>query len=102
MTLDELIEQCEDETVPYIERVLDESTVYRVFRPNTPEHVLKWHWDDEDREIKILVDTDWKFQFDNKIPQVLQKNEIVKVKAGEYHRIIKGSTYLAVKINKKK
>jgi hypothetical protein len=44
------------------------------------------------------VESDWKIQMDNKIPQSL--NEGVFIKRHEWHRLIKGKGGLKVKITK--
>ena len=34
-----------------------------------------WHRDREDREIKIISGKDWKIQFENKLPETLEKDK---------------------------
>lgn len=82
---------------PYKEEHL--SNFYlRTFSKNTLEEDLKWHWDEEDRLICSSVDTDWLFQFDNKLPQSM--NSEILIEKGRFHRIIKGKGDLIIKITK--
>lgn len=41
----------------------------RTFKENVKSHDLKWHCDKYDRIFKILHETDWLFQYDNKLPK---------------------------------
>jgi hypothetical protein len=100
MTLDDLHYIIEDETIPYKELKIDDNIVIRYFSANTPEHLLKWHWDEEDRIVEALNTNDWKFQFDNQIPVKFSDKASIEIKKDEYHRIIKGTTDLILKINK--
>jgi hypothetical protein len=52
----------------------------------------------EDRVVEILNDNDWKFQFDDQLP--IKMEGTIEIKKGEWHRIIKGSTPLNVKITR--
>lgn len=100
MELQELIKFCEDTRCPFAEHKIDDTTFYRVFNSNNDEHLLKWHWDEEDRKVEVMNDTDWKFQFDNQIPFQMKKGDIIDIKKGEFHRVIKGDGILVVKIKK--
>ena len=72
--------------------------IIRTFPKDTPDHLLKWHWDEEDREVFSLHKTDWKFQFDNQLPQ--QINDKLDIPKGVYHRLIKGTGDLKLIIYK--
>jgi hypothetical protein len=101
MTLDQLIYQVADQAAPYTETVIDENVVIRTFdSANISEHQLKWHWDEEDRIIEVLEDSDWKFQYDNELPIPLITGVDIKIPAGMYHRLILGTGKLSLKINK--
>ena len=82
---------------PYKEHIEGNANI-RKFSSNVDEMELVWHRDREDRLIKSTHDTDWKFQFDNEIPESLI-NEIF-IKKGEWHRVIKGSGDLILKVIK--
>ena len=98
MTNEEVVRQMEDQRRPFTEEFVDKNTVIRSFDSKADDHLYKWHRDPEDREITVLNENDWKFQFDNEIPQKLEINNIIKIKMGEYHRLIKGTTPLLLKI----
>jgi len=77
--------------------VTDEYTV-REFNENIDPIELLWHRDDEDRTVEILGETDWKLQLDNSLPTSL--NESIFIKRHEWHRVIKGTGTLKLKIHK--
>lgn len=80
---------------PYSERRKD-NLIVRTFSQDIDEEELVWHRDRQDREVTILEETDWQFQFDNELPQVL-KNTIF-IPKNTYHRLIKGTGELNVHI----
>jgi len=81
---------------PYSEKTED-GYIIREFSQNTPSFEFVWHRDKEDREVEAIHDTDWKFQLDNEVPQQLSKNKLFIPKE-TYHRLIKGTGDLVVKI----
>jgi len=83
---------------PYKEIRTEEYLVIRTFNQDTNQEELVWHRDEKDRTIEILEDTDWQFQFDNQLPLLLNKRTVLFIKAGEYHRVIKGTTSLTIRI----
>lgn len=83
---------------PYIEEKIEESVVIRTFSADIDEMELKWHWDEEDREIEPIGENDWQFQFDNELP--IEINTIIKIPMGQIHRVIKGTTDLKIRIKK--
>ena len=78
----------------------DISDEIRVFCQSVDEIELKWHRDLENREVVSIEFTDWKIQLDNKLPASL--NSPVKINAGTWHRVIKGTGDLVVKIIKER
>jgi len=83
---------------PYSEKEQD-GFVIREFSSKTSSFELVWHRDKEDRYVEATHDTDWQFQLDNQIPQRLSKNKLFIPKE-TYHRLIKGTGDLIVKIYK--
>jgi len=79
--------------------VLIEDVVIREFDENIDPIELKWHRDSEDRLIEAVGDTNWKFQLENKLP-IEMKREIF-IPKGVWHRIIKGTRSVKIKIIKK-
>jgi len=81
---------------PYSEKKED-GYIIREFSHNTPSFEFVWHRDKEDRIVEALHNTDWKFQLDNLVPEKLTRIFIPKE---TYHRLIKGTGNLKVKIKK--
>ena len=81
---------------PYSEKTED-GYIIREFSQNTPSFEFVWHRDKEDRIVEAMHDTDWLFQLDNEPPQRLTKNKLFIPKE-TYHRLIKGTGDLVVKI----
>ena len=80
---------------PYSERRKD-NLIVRTFSQDIDEEELVWHRDREDREVTVLEETDWQFQFDNELPQVLK--DTIFIPKNTYHRLIKGTGELNVHI----
>lgn len=74
----------------------ENNLIVRTFSQNIDEDELVWHRDREDREVTVLKETDWQFQFDNEIPQVLK--DVIFIPKNTYHRLIKGTGELNVHI----
>lgn len=81
---------------PYSEEN-QEGYIIREFSQNTPSFEFVWHRDKEDRVVEAVEPTDWQFQLDNCLPVKIDKLFIPKE---TYHRVIKGSGNLRVKIYK--
>ena len=84
---------------PFEEKKESENTYIRTFSKDIDEYELKWHWDEEDRLIQSLEETNWEFQFDNELPIKFDKE--IFIPKGSMHRIIKGTGDLKLKIIKK-
>ena len=80
--------------------ILENTNSIRIFPHDTKEEDLKWHFDNEDREITFLHETDWKFQMDNTLPIHIHEGLTIFIPEGEYHRIIKGNGDLKVRVKK--
>ena len=72
----------------------------RTFSSDLNENELKWHFDEEDRIVICENETDWLFQYDNELPITIDKNEPIFIQKNIYHRIIKGTNNLKLKIKK--
>jgi hypothetical protein len=70
----------------------------RTFSKDVDADELKWHRDEEDRLVIPIGENDWMFQRDNGLPEPI-KGEI-KIRMGEWHRVIKGTTDLKVRVIK--
>ena len=89
--------QMDENKLPFKENV-NGKTRTRVFSENIKSEELKWHFDDEDRKVKILHQTDWKLQMDNQLPKPLIEGEEYFIPKGVYHRVIKGSGNLTIQV----
>ena len=81
---------------PYSEKK-EEGYIIREFSQDTPSFEFVWHRDKEDRIVEAMHDTDWLLQLDNQPPIGLQNNKLFIPKE-TYHRLIKGTGDLVVKI----
>lgn len=82
---------------PYRDLEITNKYIIREFREDIDPIELMWHRDDEDRTIEILGDTDWSIQLDNQLPTSL--NERIFIKRHEWHRVVKGTGTLKLKIH---
>ena len=83
---------------PYSE-LEENGYLIREFSHDTPSFEFVWHRDKEDRYVEAIHDTDWLFQLDNDIPRKLGKEKLF-IPRETYHRLIKGTGDLKVKIYK--
>jgi hypothetical protein len=82
----------------YTDANISSDTVIRTFDDSINPIELKWHRDDEYRTVVALEKTDWMIQLENRLPQSL--NSPVFISMGEWHRLIKGTCELKIKIVK--
>jgi hypothetical protein len=85
--------------LPFSEKI-NNGFYIRTFSSDLNENELKWHFDEEDRIVICENNTDWLFQFDNELPITINKNEPIVIQKNIYHRIIKGTNNLKLKIKK--
>ena len=83
---------------PYQE-VKNKNYFIRHFSEDLTSFELVWHRDREDRYVEAMHDTDWKFQYDNDLPVDLSNKKLFIPKE-TYHRLIKGTGDLTLKIFK--
>jgi len=81
---------------PYSEKK-ENGYILREFSYDTPSFEFVWHRDKEDRMVESTHTTDWLLQLDNQVPQRLSKDKLFIPKE-TYHRLIKGTGDLVVKI----
>jgi hypothetical protein len=70
----------------------------RLFKENINSGELKWHFDKQDRKVKVVKSNNWMLQMDNDTPKILKEGQTIFIPKGVYHRVIKGSGDLIVKI----
>ena len=81
---------------PYIDIKYSSNRFFRIFFPWIKEGDLVWHRDKLDRKVSVLFNKNWFFQYDNKLPFLL--NGAIFIEKEEYHRLIKGRGLLLLKI----
>lgn len=98
MDVEELDTDNSDEELPYDEEI-NESHRVRVFSEGVDDEDLKWHRDREDRLVEVIEGDGWMIQFDNELPKKLTPGTQIVIPEGVYHRVIKGSSELKVKVH---
>jgi len=83
---------------PYTDIEITDKYIIREFNENIDPIELMWHRDNENRIIEIVGETDWKVQLDNQLPTSL--NEHIFIEHHQWHRVIKGTGTLKLKIYK--
>jgi len=82
--------------LPFIEEKISENLFIRTFSQDTDSGEFMWHRDREDRIIESIGETDWMIQIDNELPKKIE--EKVFIPMGVYHRVIKGTGDLKIKL----
>lgn len=85
--------------LPFIEEQISENTFIREFKQETDSGEFMWHRDREDRVIESINKTDWMIQIDNQLPKKIEGE--IEIPMGVYHRLIKGTGDLKIKLIKK-
>jgi len=85
-------------TLPFNEEIKNSNESIRIFKSDIGDESLMWHRDREDRIIESIEETNWKFQLDNELPIKIEGK--VFIPKGIYHRLIKGSGDLKIKLQK--
>lgn len=83
--------------LPFQETKLSDNEFIRVFSQDTDSGEFMWHRDHENRIVESIDETDWMIQIDNELPKVIDK---VLIPMGVYHRVIKGTGDLKIKLIK--
>jgi hypothetical protein len=86
-------------TLPFKETKISDNTFIREFSQDTESGEFMWHRDREDRIIESIGDTDWMIQLDDELPKNIEGEVFIPM--GIYHRLIKGTGDLKIKLIKK-
>jgi hypothetical protein len=84
--------------LPFKEEIVSDSVFIREFYQDTDSGEFMWHRDFEDRIIESIGKTDWQVQLDDELPKVIQGEVFIPM--GIYHRVIKGTGDLKIKLQK--
>ena len=87
-----------DSGKPYTNLEITDPYIIREFNENIDPIELLWHRDLENRTIEAIGETNWKLQLDNELPLELKKGVRIFIPALEWHRVIKGTGKLQLKI----
>jgi hypothetical protein len=83
---------------PYTDLEITDQYILREFSQDIDPIELMWHRDDENRLVEIVGETDWQLQLDNQLPTSM--NQPIFIPRHEWHRVIKGTGSLKLKIHK--
>ena len=86
-------------TLPFVETKISDNTFIREFSQDTDSGEFMWHRDREDRIIESIDETDWLVQLDDELPKKIEGEIFIPM--GIYHRLIKGTGDLKIKLTKK-
>lgn len=92
-----LSQYTEKQDRPYKETIQD-GWHYREFSEDVYSHEMVWHRDREDRIVEPIEPTDWLIQMENELPVKIEGP--VFVPKGAWHRAIKGTKNLKIRIKK--
>lgn len=84
--------------LPFKETKISDNTFIREFVQDTDSGEFSWHRDRENRVIESIGDTDWGIQLDNQLPMKIEGEVFIPM--GVYHRLIKGTGDLKIKLKK--
>ena len=85
--------------LPFKEEIKNSNESIRIFKSDIDEESLMWHRDYENRIIESIGETDWMIQIDNELPKQISGEVFIPM--GIYHRLIKGTNDLKIKLIKK-
>jgi hypothetical protein len=85
-------------SLPFKETKISNNTFIREFNQYTESGEFMWHRDHEDRIIESVDTTDWLIQIDDELPKKIEGEVFIPM--GVYHRLIKGTGDLKIKLQK--
>ncbi len=72
--------------------------IIRKFSNLVESEELKWHKDADNRKVFVIEGANWKLQMDNELPIELKEGNEYYIPKESFHRVIKGTTPLKIKI----
>lgn len=84
--------------LPFEEIKEDDNISIRIFNNETKPEFFIWHRDKEDRIVESIGETDWLVQMDNELPKRIEGR--IFIPKEKYHRVIKGTGDLKIKLTK--
>lgn len=86
------------ENKPYVDRPRLKGSFVRTFKASIHPEELTWHKDSQNRLVIVMKGENWKLQFDNELPVILEIGNVYTIKKEVYHRLIKGNGELMLYI----
>ena len=83
---------------PYIEHKLNNGKILRTFSKDVLTEELVWHRDKNNRIVEVIEGEGWEIQFDDRLPEPLEKGKEYVIPAYTFHRIKRGTTDLVLRI----
>ena len=83
---------------PYTDKRLSEHSFIRTFPTGVRIADLEWHRDHNTRTIRVIEGKGWQFQYDNMLPESIQKGTVFTIRKELYHRLLPGTTDLVLEI----
>jgi len=81
-----------------IQHGTDKRYIVRTFDEEVNADELIWHRDKRSRRISVLSGTGWQLQKEDQLPEVMEMGKTYFIMKMEYHRLIKGSNNLVLRI----
>ena len=83
---------------PYIDHKLNNGKILRTFSKDVLSEELSWHRDRNNRIVEVVEGEGWEIQFEDRLPEPLEKGKEYVIPAYTFHRIKRGTTDLVIKI----
>lgn len=74
----------------YNDKMIGPNLKQRIISESKASEELTWHRDASHRVFTVIEGSGWSFQRDNQIPFSMSPGDTIKVRAGEWHRVIPG------------
>lgn len=85
--------------IPYCDNDITIEKFVRTFHEKVNADDLVWHRDSNDRIIKIIEGNNWKLQYDDSLPMLLEQGRSYFIPKNDYHRVIQGNDVLIIEIS---
>ena len=83
---------------PYQDIQQEVNRFTRLFESTVQTDELVWHRDAKPRNIRVIEGKNWKLQFDDDLPFLLNENQEYFIPANTYHRVMKGDSNLLLDV----
>ena len=74
----------------YNDKMIGPNLKRRIISESKASEELTWHRDANHRIVRVLEGRGWSFQRDDQLPFSISPGDTIKVRAGEWHRVIPG------------